>query len=149
LLHRPFINLPTRTVSLDELPGFALKIGVGVKISSSLRTISHFTADFGPRFSADIIPRLKFDRSILEVEQEPASAIYRTGDPDVRKHFTAVLRREYKPKANENVIIVAALLEADHANTQPGTPAVIEAFNLDTKKKRIDFLDRFVSLGRN
>ncbi len=82
-----------------------------MKISSALRTISHFTADFGPRFSQEIVPKLAVDSKILSVELEPSSAVYRTSDPDVAKHFTAVIREMYTPLSGENVIVVAALLE--------------------------------------
>jgi siderophore synthetase component len=129
-------------VNVAELPTFALKLAVGVKISSSLRTISHFTADFGPRFSRDIVPRLAIDRDILAVELEPHSAVHRHKNPEVQKHFTVVLRQEYKPAADETIIVCAALLECGHSNTAPGVSAVEHIFGLDTESKRIQFLDR-------
>ncbi|TFK28163.1 hypothetical protein FA15DRAFT_665648 [Coprinopsis marcescibilis] len=135
-----------RTVILPELPGHALKLSVGVKISSALRTISHFTADFGPRFS-DIVPKLAIDHSILVVETEPSSAVIRHEDPEVQKHFTAVIRNEYEPKPTENVIVIAALLETDHSNTPTGVPAVVHVFGLDTERKRVEFLDRYIELS--
>lgn len=127
---------------IPELPGKALKLAINVKISSSLRTISHYTANFGPRFSENIVPKLSINPEILSVECEPASAVYRGVEPDVAKHFTAVLRNQYVPSEGENVIVVAALLESGHAGVPPGISAVQHAFKLDTEEKRADFLDR-------
>ena len=131
-----------RTVLTPEFPGHSLKLAVGVKISSALRTISHFTADFGPRFSADIVPMLCHDPEILSIECEPASAVYRSEDPELAKHFTAVLREEFEPQEGQALIVCASLLEMNHAGTPPGVSAVEHAFGLDTEEKRVSFLDR-------
>ncbi|KAG2017755.1 hypothetical protein CC2G_007238 [Coprinopsis cinerea AmutBmut pab1-1] len=136
-----------RTVIVPELPGYALKLSIGVKISSALRTISHFTADFGPRFSTEVVPKLRIDHTIFAIETEPSSGIYRCEDPEIRKHFTAVIREEYKAAPYENVILIAALLETDHANLPPGVPAVTHVFGLNTERKRIQFLDRYIELS--
>ncbi|KAF8149828.1 IucC family-domain-containing protein [Crassisporium funariophilum] len=136
-----------RTVVVSELPGLALKLAVGVKISSSLRTISHFTADFGPRFSAEVVPQLAVDQTILAVELESSSAIYRSADPEIAKHFTAVIREEYQAMQGEVVIVCAALLEMDHAGVPAGISAVQHVFALDTEKKRAAFLDKYIELA--
>lgn len=119
-----------------------MKLAVGVKISSSLRTISHFTANFGPRFSAEVVPKLAVDPKILHVETERQSAIYRAQDPDVAKHFTVVIRDEYERREGETIIVVAALLEMGHKGVPAGVSAVEHLFGLDTLEKRIAFLDR-------
>lgn len=131
-----------RTVVVPDLPGKALKLAVGVKISSSLRTISHFTADFGPRFSKEVVPKLAINPKILAVELEPASAAYRSDRPEVTKHFTIVVREEYEPPVGESLIVCAALLEMDHSNIPSGVSAVQHVFGLDTDEKRSAFLDR-------
>jgi len=131
-----------RTVLIPELPGYSLKLAVGVKISSALRTVSHFTANFGPRFSMDIVPRLHHDPKILSVEREPASAVYHSDNPELAKHLTAILREEFEPEEGQALIVCASLLEMDHAGTPSGVPAVEHAFGLDTEEKRVSFLDR-------
>ncbi|CAA7267094.1 unnamed protein product [Cyclocybe aegerita] len=149
----PTIFLPAlaqssiRTVVVPDFPGIALKLAVGVKISSSLRTISHFTANFGPRFSTDVVPKLAVDPNILSVELEPGSAVYHTSDPEVAKHFTAVIREEYQAPEEETLIVCAALLETDHAGTPSDVSAVHYAFALDTQEKREAFLDRYIQLA--
>jgi hypothetical protein len=127
---------------VPEFPGIALKLAVGVKISSSLRTISHFTADFGPRFSKEVLSKLAVDPEILIVETEPSSAVYRFADADVSKHCTALIRNQYVPPEGEALIVCAALLEMGHAGIPDGIPVVQHLFNLDTEAKREAFLDR-------
>ncbi|TFK40140.1 IucC family-domain-containing protein [Crucibulum laeve] len=142
-----FAQSSIRTVVVPDLPGMALKLSVGVKISSSLRTISHFTADFGPRFSSEIVPRLAIDPRILSVELEPASAVYRSSDANLAKHFTAVLRSEYQPAENEALIVCAALLETDHAGVPARRAALQHVLGLDSEGKRIAFLERYIRLA--
>lgn len=137
------LNFVIRTVVVPDFPGIALKLAVGVKISSSLRTISHFTANFGPRFS-EVVPKLAVNPAILSVELESSSAVYRRDDPEVSKHFTAVIRDEYKPREGEAVIVCAALLETGHANVPTGISAIQHTFKLDTEEKRASFLDKWV-----
>ncbi|KAH9481479.1 NRPS-independent siderophore synthetase rfs [Psilocybe cubensis] len=141
------IRRTNRTVVIPDFPAIALKLAVGVKISSSLRTISHFTANFGPRFSEEIVPKLAVNPAILAVELESSSAVYRCDDPELSKHFTAVIRDEYKPREGETVIVCAALLEAGHANVPTGISAVQHTFQLDTEEKRASFLDRYIRIA--
>lgn len=136
-----------RTVIVPHLPGMALKLSVGVKVSSALRTISHFTADFGPRFSSQIVPKLSVNQEILSVELEPASATYNTPDPDIAKHLTVVMREEYQPAVGEVVIVCAALLEMDHAGIPASTSAVQHVFNLRTEESCAKFLDRYIRIA--
>lgn len=137
-------HLSTRTVIVPDFPGIALKLAVGVKISSSLRTISHFTADFGPRFSADVVPKLAVNPAILAIETEPSSAVYRTPNAEAAKHFTAIIREEYQPPKGETVIVCAALFEEGHHNVPAGMSAVEHTFGLDTDEKRGVFLNKYV-----
>ena len=117
-------------------------MAVGVKISSALRTISHFTADLGPRFSADIVPKLAVNSKILSIECEHASAVYHSVVPNLAKHLSVVLRKEYQPGTGQSLIVCAALLEMDHAGATAGVSAVEHICVLDTVEKRVTFLDR-------
>ncbi|KAJ7671582.1 hypothetical protein DFH06DRAFT_1366688 [Mycena polygramma] len=136
-----------RTVLVPALDNVALKLSVNMKISSALRTISHWTADFGPRFSREIVPKLSVDHSIFDVELEPASAVYQGVEPSLRKHFTAIFRNEYVPAPGENMIVVASLLEMGHAGVPAGVSAVEHIFGLDTEVKRVAFLDSYLRLA--
>ncbi|KAK2460987.1 hypothetical protein APHAL10511_007457 [Amanita phalloides] len=141
-----FAQSSIRTLSITDLPDLAIKLSVGVRISSALRTISHFTTNFGPRFS-EIISKLKFDREFLIVEKEPASAVYRSVEPDISKHLAVVLRDQYQSRPNERVIICAALLEMDHLGSPPGVAAIQHILQLDSQAKRIEFLDQYIRIA--
>ena len=139
-----------RTIVFSEIPNIALKLSVGIYVSSALRTISHFTANLGPRFSRDVVPRLSIDPNILTIEQEIASAVCSRDaegvsiDPDVAKHFTVVIRKQYAPAKDEVVIICASLLETGHSGLPAGIPVVQHVMGLDTPEKRLRFFDESV-----
>ncbi|KAF7317066.1 C2 domain-containing protein [Mycena chlorophos] len=135
-----------RTVLIPAMGNLALKVSVNMKISSALRTISHWTADFGPRFSRDIVPNLHIDHKVLFIETEPSSAVYRGVENAVRKHFTAIFREEFQPKEGESIAVVAALLESGHRGAPVGVSAVEHVFGLDTETKRTKFLDDYLRL---
>ncbi|KAJ7056636.1 IucC family-domain-containing protein [Mycena amicta] len=135
-----------RTVLIPAMDNTALKLSVNMKISSALRTISHWTADFGPRFSEDIVPKLSVDPNIFSVAVEPASAVYSGVENSMRKHFTAIFREEFQPKKGENIAVVAALLESGHHGAPAGVSAVEHVFGLDTEAKRKTFLDNYLRL---
>ncbi|KAI9457132.1 IucC family-domain-containing protein [Russula earlei] len=142
----------TRTIVVPEVPDIALKLSIGIRISSALRTISHFTANFGPRFSRDVVPKLAMDPSILFIEPEIASAICARDaegvdlDPDIVKHFTTIIRKRYAPDESEAVIICAALLETGHLGLPEGVPIVQHIFGLDTTEKRLAFFHEYSRL---
>jgi siderophore synthetase component len=146
----PTTQIVCRTVVFPEAPDIALKLSVGIRISSALRTITHFTADFGPRFSRDVVPKLAIDPDILTIEQEVASAICTRDaegvslDSDIAKHFTVVIRKQYLPAESESVIICAALLETGHLGLQAGIPVVQHILGLDTQEKRLVFFREYV-----
>lgn len=122
-----------------------MKTAVGLKISSALRTISHFTAYHGPRFSRDVIPRLHIDREVLVIENEIASVVHKHEDPEIAKHCTVVLREMYSgEERNERVIIAAALTESAY-NEEFGVPAIVTTFGLNTEDKKFAFLERQVT----
>lgn len=129
-----------------DAPDIALKLSVGIRISSALRTISHFTANFGPRFSREIVPKLAIDPSILSIEKEVASvncardAEGANLDPDIAKHLTVVIRNRYIPEdESEAIIICAALLETGHAGLPAGISIVQHVMGLDSQEKRFTF----------
>jgi len=117
---------------------------VGLKISSALRTISHFTAYSGPKFGRDIVPRLHINREALVLEDEIASVVHNHEDPEVAKHCTIMLRECYDADAhNERVIITAALAESAYQE-DTSVPAAVTVFGLDTEEKKFSFLEKYV-----
>lgn len=116
-----------------------------MKISSALRTISHFTAYAGPRFGSDVIPHLAINRQVLIIEHEVASAVYRHEDPEIAKHCTAIIREIYDGEGRkEKVVLAATLAETGYGDMEDEVPAVVTALGLDTVGKKYTFLERYV-----
>ncbi|KAI8337933.1 IucC family-domain-containing protein [Chlamydoabsidia padenii] len=137
-----------RSVAVPELfPGMSLKLCLGIKVSSALRTITPFTTYFGPGFSSGVVPHLTFDPKVLTIERELASAVYIHDDTDIAKHCSCVLREavEYDTDNQDTIVPCAALVEKIQ---RPDTDITLvkHVWNLDTDEKRVDFLDRYVDL---
>ncbi|KAF8581295.1 hypothetical protein K439DRAFT_1619181 [Ramaria rubella] len=128
-----------RTLTLPSAPTLSLKLPINMTISSALRTISHYTTHFAPRFARAVLPHLAIDPEVLIVERERASAALRgrvsravlmgragaeTGEEvgeevgeDVRKHVAAVVREVYSgEERGERVIMCASLAEIGFAD---------------------------------
>ncbi|KAH9047389.1 IucC family-domain-containing protein [Lactarius hengduanensis] len=105
----------------DILHATHLKLGVGIKLTSAVRTIAPASAYFGPRFSAQVVPALHLDRSLLTVARELASVVHVAPDSDCRETLCC-------------------------DRTDGVTPSVVRVFGLDTEEKRVEWLDKFVRL---
>ncbi|KIJ27921.1 hypothetical protein M422DRAFT_37525 [Sphaerobolus stellatus SS14] len=135
-----------RTLSLPCSPHLSLKVAVGIKISSALRTISHFTAYSGPKFGRDVAPHLHIDPEVLVIENEIASVVHKHEDPDVAKHCTVMLREMYSGEERNERVIMAAVLAESAYDEEFGVPAVVTTFGLDTEEKKFVFLEQYVNL---
>ncbi|KAF8633216.1 hypothetical protein AX15_001452 [Amanita polypyramis BW_CC] len=139
-----------RTVQVpDACVDLSLKLGIGLKLTSAVRTISPASAYFGPRFSAQVVPYLQLDRNIVTVANELASVIHAHPDGEVAKHCAAIVREAHENASDqrgEKVIVCSALVESGHLGEEGHLPAVIRLFNLNTEDKRILWLDRFVQV---
>ncbi|KAL0083998.1 IucC family-domain-containing protein [Phycomyces blakesleeanus] len=135
----------------DILPGLSLKLCLGIKISSALRTITPFSTHFGPGFSYDVVPKLTYDPNVLTVERELSSAVHINADFDIAKHCSCVLREavEFPVDAEQcpdKVVVCAALVEKIQ---RPDTDETLltHVWKLDSEAKRIAFLDRYIDLA--
>jgi len=139
------LALPLRSVILpDILPETHLKLGVGIKLTAAVRTISPASAYLGPRFSAQVVPALHFDRSILTVARELASVSHVDPDSEIAKHCGAIVREFHENGSEargERLITCTSLVERGHAGTDGVTPIVVRAFELNIEDKRIRWLD--------
>lgn len=138
-----------RSVAVPDIfPGMSLKLCLGIKVSSALRTITPFTTYFGPGFSSGVVPHLTYDPKVLTIERELASAVYKHDDTDIAKHCSCVLREavEYDQDNQDTIIPCAALVEKIQ---RPDTDITLvkHVWNLDTDEKRVDFLDRYIDLA--
>lgn len=129
----------------DAYRELSLKLGVGIKLTSAVRTISSASAYLGPRFSANVVPVLTMDRNIVTVARELASVVHGHPDGDIAKHCSAIVRECYENWSEENgerLIVCTALVESGHAGEGGHIPAVIRIFDLDTEEKRAQWLDK-------
>ncbi|ORZ18745.1 IucC family-domain-containing protein [Absidia repens] len=138
-----------RSVAVPELfPGMSLKLCLGIKVSSALRTITPYSTYFGPGFSTGVVPHLTYDAKVLTIERELASAVYIHDDTDIAKHCSCVLREavEYDEDNEDTIVPCAALVEKIQ---RPDTDITLvkHVWNLDTDEKRVEFLDRYIDLA--
>lgn len=143
------INASRSVIVPGAYRDLSLKLGVGIKLTSAVRTISPASAYLGPRFSAKVVPALTMDRNIVTVARELASVVHTHPDTDIAKHCAAIVREAHEntsEERGERLIVCTALVESGHAGEGGDIPAVIRIFNLDTEEKRLAWLDRSVRL---
>ncbi|EAU85373.2 hypothetical protein CC1G_07067 [Coprinopsis cinerea okayama7 len=126
-----------------------LKLAVGMKLTSAVRTISPESAYLGPRFSAQVVPVIRMDRNIVTVAKELASVVHTHPDGDIAKHCAALVREYHEglcEDRQERMIVCTSLVEYGHGSRDGNIPPVIRLFGLDTEEKRIEWLSKFLDI---
>ncbi|KAL0581468.1 hypothetical protein V5O48_000622 [Marasmius crinis-equi] len=126
-----------------------LKLGVGIKLTSAVRTISPASAYLGPRFSAQVVPAITMDPKLLTVAKELASVVHAHPESDVARHCAAIVRETFdldSEERGERLIVCTALVESGHEGPEGHLPAVIRVFGLHSEEKRVAWLEEFVSV---
>ncbi|KAJ7595950.1 IucC family-domain-containing protein [Mycena floridula] len=126
-----------------------LKLGVGIKLTSAIRTISPASAYLGPRFSAQVVPVLAMDKNVLTVAKELASVVHANPDGEIAKFCSAIVREAHELTSHqkgEQLIVCTSLVESGHAGKDGHIPSVIRVFQLDTEQKRLLWLDKFIKV---
>ncbi|KAJ1959278.1 hypothetical protein GGI12_004417 [Dipsacomyces acuminosporus] len=136
-----------RTVSPLALAdqGLDIKLPLGAKTTSALRTVSTWSAHLGPRLA----PYLRAMASGLPgsaplVAEEPASIIVSNPDNDVAKYLACIVRLNaqrlcVEQSEHERAVLAAALTERD----EDGHSVVCKKWRLDTVEKRQVFLRKY------
>ncbi|KAJ2476384.1 hypothetical protein EV174_004950, partial [Coemansia sp. RSA 2320] len=126
--------------------GYDIKLPLGIKVTSALRTISPWSAHIGPHVT-NAIPSILRGAPVedaLLIAGEPASAVSVHSDYDVAKYLSCVIRNDpehiCRPRG-ERVILAAAL-----TNNVSGISAVVSQWSLDTKDKRCEFLRSYTDM---
>ena len=138
-----------RTLVLPELlPGRSVKLGIGVRVSGALRTVNPLTAYSGPGFSETNVPHLSYDKDILTIQREVASAVARHEDPHVAKHAVCIIRNalEYGPESEQELIVPCGSLVERIQQPNTNATLVTHVFDLKTEASRQAFLIRYVDL---
>ncbi|KAF9104344.1 hypothetical protein BGX27_010129 [Mortierella sp. AM989] len=134
-----------RTVFVPELPDYAIKLPVGIKITSVMRTIPTWSALMGPHM-APIIDRIIPKSNDLKCAAEYGSVSAKNSDVEVAKHLACIIRGDFSAtlrEQNEAVIVCGALTERPNG----GVARVITTCNLNTLASRIKFLSSYVDLA--
>lgn len=133
----------------DILPGLSVKLCLGVKISSALRTVTPFTTYFGPGFSYDVVPKITYDHDILYVERELGTVSYNNEDTDIAKHCSSVVREaiEYDDKYKDDLFVPCGALVEKIQKPDTDETLLTHNWDLETEEKRIEFLTRYVDLA--
>jgi siderophore synthetase component len=129
----------------DTYRGLHLKLAIGVRLTSAVRTISPESAYLGPRFSAQIVPALTMDRNIVTVARELASVVHSHPDGEIAKHCAAIVRECHESTSedhNERLIVCTSLVEKGHTGTDGNVYSVVRVFDLDTQEKRLRWLEK-------
>jgi siderophore synthetase component len=134
------LSLLSRSVLVpDAYRDLHLKLGVGIKLTSAVRTISPESAYLGPRFSAKVVPVLALDPNVVTVAKELASVVHGHADGEIAKHCSAIIRESPESTSEERqerLIVCTALVESGHAGVDGHLPSVIRVFGLDNDDKR-------------
>ncbi|KAF9028919.1 hypothetical protein BDZ89DRAFT_1112859 [Hymenopellis radicata] len=123
-LYPPIISVPAlaqqslRSVLLPGVKGTHLKLPLGVKLTSAVRTISPPSALFGVPFCQRTLPKLTYDRTVLTVLEERASLISTHPDPLVSRHLACIIRDNPSPPADEAYIVSTSLVDRPAAYPQ-------------------------------
>ncbi|ORX86158.1 hypothetical protein K493DRAFT_291346 [Basidiobolus meristosporus CBS 931.73] len=133
-----------RTVAPVNLPEYNLKLPIGIKISSAMRTVSPWATYMGPAMRP-VVERVIEDKRILKTAIELASVVVKDDDTDVAKHLSCIIRQDVDnviKGLNEKAIICCALVERD----ENGDSFVVKTFGLDSHEKRVDFFKRYAAV---
>ncbi|KJA26269.1 hypothetical protein HYPSUDRAFT_132979 [Hypholoma sublateritium FD-334 SS-4] len=133
----------------DVYRGLHLKLAIGIKLTSAVRTISPESAYLGPRFSSQVVDALTMDSDIVTVARELASVVHNNPNGEIAKHCAALVRECHEATSedrSERLIVCTSLVESGHAGKDGHLPSVVRAFHLNTQEKRLQWLERFVSI---
>ncbi|KAJ1859670.1 hypothetical protein LPJ73_001741 [Coemansia sp. RSA 2703] len=134
-----------RTVSPRALAssGLDIKLPLGIKTSSALRTVSTYSAYLGPRLTKILPAMLANNQDSPLVSEEPASVILRDTNPDIAKYLACIIRRNPQSMcSNRDVAVVAAALTERLSN---GRSIVCTSLpGMDTQEARVNFLRVYV-----
>ncbi|KAF7980049.1 hypothetical protein HWV62_39816 [Athelia sp. TMB] len=131
------------------LPGTAIKLPIAIRKTSALRTISPWSTTISHELNAHF-PRMRSlqdTQGILHICREKAGVSLKCADFDVAKHIACIVREDANSRAFESAPEGVALAAALTQRNRPDEDAVVvKAWHLDTRKKRVAFLEEYTEL---
>ncbi|KAI5062268.1 hypothetical protein GOP47_0022807 [Adiantum capillus-veneris] len=134
-----------RTVIIEALPHLNLKLSLGVKVSSCMRTISPWSTHIGPSFTP-IAERLIENQELLQLCNELASVVIADADPEYARHFSCIIRQDAQSLAEPRgeLVIVCAALAEKACSLQEGAESVVSSIlRLNTQEQRSRFFGHY------
>ncbi|KAJ2783426.1 hypothetical protein H4R18_001691 [Coemansia javaensis] len=138
-------SLRTVVPEIPEPYAYDIKLPLGLKTSSALRTVSPWSTFVGPRVT-EAIPHILRGAPVegaLLIAGEPASAVSADPDYDVAKYLSCIVREAPEQVCRplgERVIVAAALTERSEA----GESAAVRHWALATEAQRREFLRAYM-----
>ncbi|KAF7976134.1 hypothetical protein HWV62_7429 [Athelia sp. TMB] len=131
------------------LPGTAIKLPIAIRKTSALRTISPWSTTISHELNAHF-PRMRSlqnTQGILHICREKAGVSLKCTDFDVAKHIACIVREDATARAvgsaPEGVALAAALTQRNRPDEDA---VVVKAWHLDTREKRVAFLEEYTEL---
>ncbi len=140
-----------RTLNYIGYDKYSIKLPVGIKLTSTLRTITPWTAYLGPRIN-QALDAVITDKKALIALREPASVCSANPDFDIAKHLACIVREDAEALTlpNERVVLCLALTESLPSAVSPTGRALPFMHNiwgnrLTTLQGRLDFLKEYAT----
>ncbi|RKP09479.1 IucC family-domain-containing protein [Thamnocephalis sphaerospora] len=133
-----------RTVVPIDHPEWAIKLCLGIRVTSAMRTITSWTT-FMSTHMRELLDKLVSNTpETLSSLNVVGSAVVVHPDVEVSKHLSCLIREGEAQKISENEMAIAclSLVERD----AQGVPFVQSAFGLDTCEKRLAFFERYAKI---
>ncbi|CAG8541784.1 5726_t:CDS:2 [Diversispora eburnea] len=127
-----------RTVLFTQLPEYAFKLSLGIKVTSALRTITPWSTHIGTEL-VPIFEKMNIDKNILHIANEIASIVSNERDYNIAKHLSCIVRYNINDQNSkgERIIICAALTERDESGKTFLPPALDNGFSFEAHPQNV------------
>lgn len=134
-----------RTVKIDAVSNYIFKLSLAMVISSTVRTITQWSALSGPALT-EVIRTIIGDNRQLTFLSELGSIIVKNDDLMLSKHFTCIIREDVQVKLDdplETAIVCAYLTEKCIPG---GEYNITKLFDLKTQPEREKFSELYAKM---
>ncbi len=141
-----------RTLNYIGYDKYCIKLPLGVKLTSALRTITPWTTSLGPKMDK-VLDAVIADKNALIAMREPASVSSSNPNFDIARHLSCIIRDDAQYQANlrnERAVVCVALTESLPSTTSPTGRTLPFIHNiwgnrLTTLQGKLDFLEEYAT----